>query len=251
MSNQAVAGFRLSTQQERIWSQQSRTEATFWSECELVIEGPLDAERFREAIRRVVQRHEILRTVFHRQAGVKVPFQVIRESSDFAWRMADLTGLDEDTQRAQMGKLVSSQHSGFDPENGPDLHVVFARVASLKFLIVLSLPALCADLGTMQNLGSEISEAYTLGFDSADEVMQYADVAEWQQELLASDESKPARDYWRDYCRRIDFSAQESLLASFERKAPLEKSTCASLAQSEMRRSVSFCWCPGNYSCPG
>ena len=235
MSNQAIAGFRLSIQQERIWSQQSRAEVTFWAECELVIEGPLDAEKLREAIRRVVQRHEILRTVFHRQAGVRVPFQVIQESPDFVCRVADLSELDENSQRAKIENLVGRQRSEFNPENGPDLHVVLARVASLKYVMVLSLPALCADLGTMQNLVSEIVRAYTQEFDAADEVMQYADVAEWQQELLASDESKPARDYWRDYCRKIDVSALESLLASFEKKLPVERPPDLVLREIDLR----------------
>ena len=57
----------------------------------------------------------------------------------------------------------------------------------------------------MQNLITEIFQVYVDGHDAPGEVMQYADVAEWQQELLASDESKAARDYWRDYCRKIDF----------------------------------------------
>ena len=43
------------------------------------VKGKLDASKLRDAIREVVGRHEILRTVFHRHTGVKVPFQVILE----------------------------------------------------------------------------------------------------------------------------------------------------------------------------
>ena len=46
---------------------------------------------------------------------------------------------------------------------------------------MLSLPSLCADLKTMEVLGREIIREYTGGVDEAEEVMQYADVAEWQQ----------------------------------------------------------------------
>ena len=81
MSN-TVAGFRLSTQQERLYSQQ---EGDF-----PVLGGGraagrrfLDAAKLQEAFSAVVTRHEILRTVFHRQTGLKLPFQVIQESAEF------------------------------------------------------------------------------------------------------------------------------------------------------------------------
>ena len=36
--------------------------------------------------------------------------------------------------------------------------------------------------------------------------MQYADVVEWQNELLESEDTKAGRDFWRDYFRKIDFT---------------------------------------------
>ena len=84
MSTNTAAGFRLSTQQERIWSQQAGMTSPFWSGCEVLVEGPLDAAKLQDVLRGIVTRHEILRTVFHRQTGLKLPFQVILEAPDFA-----------------------------------------------------------------------------------------------------------------------------------------------------------------------
>ncbi len=220
MSNNAAAGFRLSSQQERIWSQQSGSASCFWTECELLVEGPLDPGKLRDVIRGVVARHEILRTVFHRQTGLKLPFQVILEASEFAWKAADLTGQDATTQREAIRKLVDSRNLGFDIERGPMLQVILATLAQDKFALVLSVPALCCDLRAMQNLTGEVGRAYVSGFNDGDEVMQYADIAEWQQELLASDETKTGRDYWRDYCRKIDFASLDSVFAGSARKTP-------------------------------
>jgi len=219
MSNQTVEGFRLSIQQERIWSLQSGTVAPFWVESEIAIEGPLDVERLHAAIRQVVQRHEILRTVFHRQTGLKAPFQVILESPNFSWQTSDLSGLNENAQREDIERLVNTRDSGFDLEKGPALNIVLAKAAQQRHRLVLSLPAMCADLKTMQNLSAEIFQSYAEGDDAAGEVMQYADVAEWQQELLASEESRAGRDYWRDYCRKIDFPTLVSVLSPFEKKS--------------------------------
>src|SRR5580700_7571150 len=222
MSNNTVAGFRLSTQQERLCSQQAGNTSAFWAECELLVEGPLDAAKMQAAISSVVQRHEILRTVFQRQTGLKLPFQVILESSDFAWQASDLTGLDESSQREQLHKLVGNRDAKFDLEQGPVVHVVLATLASSQHSLVLSLPALCADLRAMQNLAGEIARAYVGRLDDSADVMQYADVAEWQQELLASEETKTGRDYWRDYGRNLDFSSLDSALSGFERKSAAE-----------------------------
>ena len=164
MSNNTVAGFRLSTQQERLWSQQAGMTSPFWAECEILVEGPLDVAKLQVAIRGVVERHEILRTVFHRQTGLKLPFQVILETPDFAWQVADCTGLDESAQRTAIDSLISHRDAGFDLEKGPALHVVLARLAPTKHALLLSLPALCADLRAMQNLASEIGRAYAGGF---------------------------------------------------------------------------------------
>ncbi len=84
MSTNTVDGFRLSVQQERVWSQQADSAAPFWAECELLIEGPVDVVRFQKVLHTVVGRHEILRTAFHHQAGVKVPFQVILSDAGIA-----------------------------------------------------------------------------------------------------------------------------------------------------------------------
>jgi len=71
--------FRLSRQQERLWLLQ-RDSSAFRSQCALLIEGDLKEEVLREALRRVIERHEILRTAFHRRPGLELPLQIMVES---------------------------------------------------------------------------------------------------------------------------------------------------------------------------
>ena len=232
MSN-TVAGFRLSTQQERLYSQQEGA-SPYWAECELLVEGPLDLAKLEEAVRKVVTRHEILRTVFPRQAGLKLPFQVIQDDAAFSWQSRDLTGLDEAAQEAKIGELVRRHQTGFDLEKGPVLQFVLASLAPQKHVVTLNLPALCTDLRGLQNLVNEIELMYAESFDTTDDVMQYADVAEWQQELLASEDTKAGRDYWRDYCRSVDFAALESVLSAYEGKSDAQFSPDAVMKQVEL-----------------
>ncbi len=92
----------------------------------------------------------------------------------------------------------------------------------------------------MQNLASEIARAYAGGLSDSGDVMQYADVAEWQQELLASEETKTGRDYWRDYCRKLDFSSLDSVLSGFERKSATEFSPDVVVKQLDLPQLVSL-----------
>ena len=216
MSTNTMDGFRLSLQQERTWSQQAQGTKPFWAESEILITGHLDPDRLKEVIRSAVGRHEILRTVFHQQPGVKIPFQVIGESSAFSWQFTDLRNLNEMAQRAEVNALVRKGEAGSNPGQGPALQVVLAQVTPETHIMVLSLPALCADLRTMQNLAEEIGRAYAGELDANNEIMQYADIAEWQRDLLTNEETQSGREFWRDYHRKLDPSSWESLLAAFE-----------------------------------
>src|SRR5438105_2738167 len=94
MGNNTIAGFRLSVQQGRLWSQQSSPE-TCRAQCAVLLEGPLQSVRLQQAVQKVVSRNEILRTVFQKQSGMKTPFQVIRDSSEVVWETVDVSGLSE------------------------------------------------------------------------------------------------------------------------------------------------------------
>ena len=73
MGNNTIAGFRMSAEQERLWSQQGGPE-TCRAQCAVLLEGPVRSTRLQQAVQKVVSRHEVLRTVFPKQWGMKTPF---------------------------------------------------------------------------------------------------------------------------------------------------------------------------------
>ena len=218
MNDQAVAGFRLSIQQDRTWSQHIGDAWPFWAGCKVAVKGKLDASKLRAAISEVVGRHEILRTVFHRHTGVKVPFQVILDSPGFGWQTVDCSDLKSPEIDERLRLAVEKRSAEFDVEKSSPLQAVLAIVSTDEHALVLRLPSLCADLRTMEVLSHEIFREYEGAGAAADEIMQYADVAEWQLELLVSDESKAGRDFWREYSKKVDFSAINAPLTGFQRK---------------------------------
>ena len=203
MSQNKVEGFRLSPQQRCLWSlQQAAGFSGYYVLFTVSINGKLRVEFVQRALTDVVQRHEILRTTFQRPLGIKTPFQVISEATHFSWQFSDLSDVDDDRLLNKFeDSFAAARARPFDFERGPLLRATLYRFSREHHVLLISLPALCADSITVLNLISELGRAYALILDEAafpEEPMQYADFAEWQNELLqSSDEhAEQGRTYW-------------------------------------------------------
>ncbi|HTE89288.1 MAG TPA: condensation domain-containing protein, partial [Terriglobales bacterium] len=160
MEKQGTAGFWLSPQQKYVWSlQQQGAEMPYRSMCVVSINGPLQPDKLRLALRDVVSHHEMLRTVFQRQPGMKVPFQVILEACEPAWNMVDFSTVDEGQQQTHLTELLRQEESrSFNFEQGPLLHASLLDFGQDHFKLVLSLPTLCCDVQSLSILVRELGE---------------------------------------------------------------------------------------------
>lgn len=196
-----MEGFRLSPQQKRLWRQHTGQNWPYRAQALILIEGDLHAERLSAAIQEVVTKHEILRTTFHRLPGLTLPVQVITDHGLPSVQDYDFTGLDAREQHARVEALIEATRSRpFDFERGPLWHLSLIKLSSDAHLLLVVLPALCADTIGLYNLMRELGSAYAAGGrcpDSAQDVLQYADIAEWQNELLEGEEGEAGRAFWR------------------------------------------------------
>jgi amino acid adenylation domain-containing protein len=240
----AVTAFRLSTQQQRVWSLQAE-QSPYRATCLVRLSGPLDTSALRQALRNTVQRHEILRTVFHRQAGLKVPFQIIREDLDYAWETRDVSALDSSEQAPTVQELLEQRD--IDLERGPVLQAVLAVAGSNQHWLGFALPALCGDERGLQNLVFELGPAYAAALEGknlSQDVLQYADIGEWQRELLAGEDARAGIDFWKKALRQLDFGSAASVLQPFESQSPGEFTPANMLIQADAALSASvdsFC----------
>jgi amino acid adenylation domain-containing protein len=195
-------GFRLSPEQRHLWAlQQAEPAVPYAVQGAILIEGDLRSEALEEAVGRVVARHEILRTCFRRRPGTKTAFQVVGAAYR-SWRVVDLTPLNPPAQEAQVDDLLRLEGARpFDVSEEPPLRVALFRLANDRHVLLVTLPALCGDGGTLVNLVRELARAYSVGTGGpapADEPLQYADLAEWQSELLEAtdDSARLGRSHW-------------------------------------------------------
>src|SRR5262245_13191851 len=134
-------GFRLSPQQRRLWLRQQ--DGVFRAQCSLLLSGSLDGERLQQAVRRVVARHEILRTRLVPRPGLKTPLQVVAAKDEPVWRKVDLG--DSRSHLDLCESLMEEALPAPDPKAGSPLRVTLASLAPDRHLLLLSLPALHAD----------------------------------------------------------------------------------------------------------
>ncbi|MBV9626224.1 MAG: amino acid adenylation domain-containing protein, partial [Acidobacteria bacterium] len=195
----ASAAFRLSAQQERAWMAQEQGVLPF-AQCTVSVRGALVPTRLQKAVARLVERYEILRTVPRRQAGVRLPFQVIREDASFHFEQVEGNPSLEELCDRERRFLALNQEA-------PPFRVLLVSSRGDAHTLVLTLPALNADHATLDNLIREIAREYAGQSEESFDGVQYADLVEWQNELLAGEETKAGRDYWRQRTRTIDFGA--------------------------------------------
>ncbi|HEX8149207.1 MAG TPA: amino acid adenylation domain-containing protein [Pyrinomonadaceae bacterium] len=217
MLKEEIEGYRLAPQQERICLLGGLDPATpYRAACALLLTGRLDRRALAAAVASAVARHEVLRTTFHRLDGMSLPVQVVGDDSAPDFEEVSLTEHERAAPAPAAERLLDSvRRLPFDFERGPLLRVRLAELAAERHLLVLSMPALCADREGMNNLVGELARAYAFGglAESEDEeALQYADLAEWQQELLEAEETAAGREYWR----RRKGSAEASLCGEAE-----------------------------------
>jgi amino acid adenylation domain-containing protein len=160
-----VVGYRLSPQQLRLWHvQQSGDWRHLNAACSVVVDGAFDEAVFLDVVRGVVAKHEILRTAFRCPPGVTVPVQVTNAA-----------------------------------ERGP-FEVSVVPLAPRQHRVLLTLPGLSTDRRGLANLVRELARHYAARLrqeELSDEPLQYADLAEWQNQLLETADTEAGRTYWK------------------------------------------------------
>jgi len=204
MSQEIIQGYRLSPQQRRLWLLRQFDRA---AQCAVRIDGELKIETLQQAISQVVSQHEILRTTFRLLPGMSIPVQVISDDTDVAFTIHDLTQLSVDEHEI----FAEIAERKIDLQQLPHFHLI-ARSAN-EHVLIASLPLACADAPSLQCLVRQIAEAYEKPLQI--EAMQYADFAEWQNELLEEETGAAARQYWR----KQNLSELDAQSLPFEKRA--------------------------------
>jgi amino acid adenylation domain-containing protein len=227
MEMDVIEGFRLSPQQRHLWSLlQAGDERQYRAQCAVLIEGNLNLRALKAVLRDISGRYEILRTTFRCPHGTNIPLQGVNEQSAPWIEEYKLSTCDTLRQAAEIEALF--QEVGripFDLANGPVLRISLLTLAADRHMLLVNVPSLCADAASLRILVREISRRYS-AFGRCQEPSgdppQYADLAEWENDLVESEEKENGKKHWREAeasafrVPKLSFENQPSTKAAFE-----------------------------------
>jgi amino acid adenylation domain-containing protein len=193
----------LSFAQERLWfmDQLAPGNAAYNVHAAFHLAGVLDAAALARAVRRVVARHESLRTTFAALDGRAV--QVIAPAAAVPLPRVDLRALPAARREAEARRLAAAESwRPFDLARGPLLRALLVRLDGNEHVLSLTIHHIVADGWSLGILMRELSHCYAAVVAGPARPLpelpvQYADYAVWQREWLQGEALERQLAYWR------------------------------------------------------
>ena len=211
---QILSGCPLSPQQKRLLASQAG-QVSRPARLVLQLDGSLDTGRLRQALERVVARHEILRTRFQRQPGMKFPFQVITENTNLGWTTTDVSSLEPNCRDIRISEF-RSPGSLTALDQLPAVSAALWKLSPSKYCLTLSISPLCIDSASLHRLVFELGSFYACPDQTLGDAIQYADYSQWRNDLLKNEDeqNRKAKSFWSS----PRFSSTPTLLLPYQGK---------------------------------
>ena len=192
----------LSFSQERMWflNRLAPESAAYNVPVSLRIRGPLNVDALVAALRDVVRRHEILRTVFPVIDGRPVQ-RVTEHQVDVP--LVDLQAQSGTLREARARDVLREEaRRPFDLTRGPMVRALLLRFSATDHVFLLNMHHIVCDQWSFGVLGRELMafyNAHLLGLSSPLPPLsiQFADFASWQRQWLSGPVLDAQLAYWR------------------------------------------------------
>jgi amino acid adenylation domain-containing protein/thioester reductase-like protein len=195
----------LSPAQQRLWflNRLEGPNATYNVPIILDLRGEVDGPALEAALMDLVERHEVLRTVYPEANGRPRQLIVDPDRTDFALRVLDASG---EADGVRLAEAVATEP--FDVQTDLPIRAALIRVDDEQQILVLVVHHIAADGWSMTPLARDLETAYRARCEGrmpewTPLPVQYADYTLWQHELLGEDSDPESvvsaqLDYWRN-----------------------------------------------------
>ncbi|MCX4845674.1 non-ribosomal peptide synthetase [Streptomyces sp. NBC_00893] len=190
--------------QEQLWflDRLNGGDVSYHVPVVLRLTGPLRVDALEEAVRSLVARHEILRTVF--SWSDRRLHQTVGKDLQVPLGRRDLSQLPE-TQRAEaLGMLIrADEREPFDLARGPLIRTMLITLGEQEHVFLLTQHHIVTDGWSSSVLHKELGEFYAAAVQDRapalpEQRIQYADFAVWQRDWLAGPDGLRQLAYWKD-----------------------------------------------------
>ncbi|MCH2195462.1 non-ribosomal peptide synthetase [Kordia sp.] len=233
--------YPISFEQKRIWllSQDDKVSIAYNMPTTLEFEGEMNLEYFERAVRKVLERHEALRTVFREEEEGDVK-QWIIPMEEFKFTIDYKNLQEEKYQFVDVEAYLKAKfYTPFDLQNGPLVRVGFFQIEANKFILYYCMHHLINDGASMEILGDEVSRYYQLIEDgkSIEETplrIQYKDYVAWQLKMFETDAVNDISDYWKETFQ----NKVNKVHLPFEKKRPENFQSNGNIIQFELTKEI-------------
>ncbi|MBX8531240.1 amino acid adenylation domain-containing protein [Pseudomonas cichorii] len=193
----------VSLAQQRLWfldQLDHSAGAAYHIPALLRLNGELNRNALQQALDRIVERHESLRTTFERH-GSQVLQRIAAPDSITISETTVSQTLDNEVLQHMAAQEVSKP---FDLAKGPLFRAHLVRLSDSEHRLWVTLHHIISDGVSMGVLIDEFSALYNaFAKDEADPLpalaIQYADHAVWQREWLSGSRLQAQKDYWQQH----------------------------------------------------
>lgn len=195
----------LSYEQEQLWLIDSIQGSTqYHLPAVMRIHGVFDFGRASNAFRKIVERHEVLRTIF--KIDGEKPYQHVIESQEFTMNL--YSSKDLVLGKSLQAIIKEEIFRPFDLSRDYKVRVTIVEEQPDQYYMVLVLHHIAADGWSLPILVSEFREFYKNSTNSVSRELpklsiQYADFSFWQRENLTEELLEQKIDFWEDHLQGI------------------------------------------------
>ncbi|WP_110934011.1 non-ribosomal peptide synthetase/type I polyketide synthase [Paenibacillus bouchesdurhonensis] len=196
---QEQAYYELSSAQKRLYLiQQMGKEHTGYNEIVAgILEGSLDPERLAAVFRRLIERHESLRTSFEPVNGK--PMQRIHPTVPFEMESADFTTENYPDCELEEGERIREAIERFvrpfDLGRAPLMRAGLLKLGDKRHMLMVDMHHIVSD-GLSQDIFVNDFMALYGGRALPELTLQYKDFSEWQNKVMVTEAMKKQGDYW-------------------------------------------------------
>ncbi|AXG70723.1 tyrocidine synthase 3 [Kordia sp. SMS9] len=201
---QPQADYAVSSGQHRLWilSQFKEGSLAYHMPNFVYLEGSYNVADFQKAVYAVVERHEILRTVFKQQTSGEVRQRIIPiENYNFTIGFEDFSN-HENSEVAFENYQKQDAQQAFDLENGPLFRCCLIQLSNDYFVFYYNLHHIISDGWSMGVLRDDVMKYYQhfhqeTAIDIAPLRIQYKEYSHWQQAQQSEATCVAQKNYWQ------------------------------------------------------
>ncbi|MEV0678700.1 amino acid adenylation domain-containing protein [Actinosynnema sp. NPDC050436] len=197
------AGAPLSFPQQRLWFLDQLLPGTtaYTTSWAARLSGPLDPDALSWSLRRIVQRHEVLRTSFPATGGE--PVQVVHPAGEVALRPVDLGASPEPAAEA-VRRIAADLATPFDLTSAPPLRLRLYRLGERDHVLSAVVHHILVDGWSTGLFFGELARLYAARVEGRPDPLaplpaQYRDFARRQRAEAGGPDQAAALAWWREH----------------------------------------------------